>query len=73
MPGRRRISSLKRASIDALCHPGNPHYPIDAREVVRAAAEKGEGTGRMTDQLIAVDGALALKEDARVDYGERNA
>lgn len=36
------IAALRNPGVDAVSHPGNPSYPIDARAVVRAAAEHGK-------------------------------
>jgi len=36
------VSALRSPLIDTISHSGNPTYPVDARAVVRAAAENGK-------------------------------
>jgi len=33
------IKAIQNPHVDVIGHPGNPHYPIDIKEVVRAAKE----------------------------------
>lgn len=39
---RALVSALRNPYVDAISHPGNPIYPIDARAFVTAAAENGK-------------------------------
>lgn len=39
---RALIAALRNPMVDAVSHPGNPHYPVDIREVVLAAKEFGK-------------------------------
>ena len=36
------VAALRNPFVDAVSHPGNPHYPVDMREVALAAKEKGK-------------------------------
>jgi putative hydrolase len=38
---RALVRAIQGGKVDVVCHPGNPRFPIDVEEVVRAAAEHG--------------------------------
>ena len=39
---RALVAALRNPLVDAISHPGNPHFPVDIAAVVRAAKEFGK-------------------------------
>ena len=38
---RALVNAIRGGKVDVIAHPGNPNYPIDVEQVVRAAVEYG--------------------------------
>lgn len=73
------IGAMKTQLIDAIAHPGNPNYPIDAEAVVTAAAKYGvavelnnsslNGSRKGSEPYCLTIAALAKEKGALVTTG----